>query len=244
MKRKMILAFILLLFILVVIMETQTRLSNAKESANPIPEDAIRLRILANSNSAADQSVKRQIRDAVNADVEGWVQHLKTAKQAKRVIRDHLDEVQDTVATKLAKMGLDESFTVKLGQADFPTKMYGGYVYPAGKYEALVITLGQGVGANWWCVLFPPLCFLDFSNGDAVKTDDETHKAEKQAEPKKVMDTGKQHKKVEDAGNQHQTDKVTQKVTDKNEEESDKPEVKFFLVDLFEGIGNFFSKLF
>jgi stage II sporulation protein R len=57
---------------------------------------------------------------------------------------------------------------VDFGQAEFPTKLYGQYLYPAGEYEAVIITLGEGDGANWWCVLFPPLCFLDFSNGTAV----------------------------------------------------------------------------
>ena len=221
MKRKMSLAIILLLFFLVIMMEIQTQLSKAQETANPIPEDAIRLRILANSDSAADQAVKRQIRDAVNADVEQWVHGLKTAKQARQVIRDHLDEVSATVSSKLADMGLDEEFTVKLGQADFPTKMYGGFVYPAGKYEALVITLGKGTGANWWCVLFPPLCFLDFSNGDAVKPEDEQPKAK-------------------------ETSVKTSTVSHKQEtaSEPEEPEVKFFLIDLFDDIGHFFSSLF
>ncbi|GGE28539.1 hypothetical protein GCM10011391_03890 [Pullulanibacillus camelliae] len=225
MKRKFVLAMILTLFTLIILMQIQSHLSSAKGSADPIPEDAIRLRILANSNSAADQAVKHQIRDAVNADVRGWVQDLKSSQQAKKVIKAHLGEVRQTVAQKLNKMGLDETFTVKLGPADFPTKMYGGYVYPAGKYEALVITLGKGDGANWWCVLFPPLCFLDFSNGDAVKTDEHQQKAEKH--------TTQQGVKIADDGNK------------KSEgEKKDKPEVKFFLVDVIEDIGHFFSHLF
>ena len=62
----------------------------------------------------------------------------------------------------------NQSVNVDFGQAEFPTKLYGQYLYPAGDYEAMIITLGEGEGANWWCVLFPPLCFLDFSNGTAV----------------------------------------------------------------------------
>ncbi|WKB35588.1 stage II sporulation protein R [Terrilactibacillus sp. S3-3] len=104
---------------------------------------------------------------------------------------------------------MQESFTVKLGEADFPTKMYGGYVYPAGKYQALVITLGSGQGANWWCVLFPPLCFLDFEHGDAVKTKnnhDQTTKTaagQKQAAFQKPKDDDKKEQtaqNIKDAG--------------------------------------------
>jgi len=171
MKQKVILSTLLSLFIFMIFMEVTQNLSKAENHADKIPDDAIRLRILANSNSASDQAVKRKIRDAVNANVEQWVEELRSVDQAKRVIRSHLNDLRAIVARELKAMGINEPFTVTLGKADFPTKMYGGYVYPAGKYEALVITLGEGKGANWWCVLFPPLCFLDFDNGDAVKPD-------------------------------------------------------------------------
>ena len=219
------LAMIVILFVLIILTQTQSHLSFAKGSSDPIPEDAIRLRILANSNSVADQAVKHQIRDAVSIDVRGWVRNLKSSQQAKKVIRAHLDEVRQTVAEKLNKMGLDENFMVRLGSAKFPTKMYGGYVYPAGKYEALVIRLGKGEGANWWCVLFPPLCFLDFSNGDAVKNDDYLPKADKHTNKQVIKSDDTGSKK---ASGQHQS----------------KPKVTFFLVDMIENIGDFFDKFF
>lgn len=133
-----------------------------------IPDEAIRLRILANSDREADQAVKRLIRDEVNHDITGWVAELTSIKEARKVIRSHLDEIQKTAENVMAKEGLHQSVKVDFGQAAFPTKLYGQYLYPAGDYEAVIITLGEGVGANWWCVLFPPLCFLDFSNGTAV----------------------------------------------------------------------------
>jgi len=212
MKQKIILSTLLSLFILMIFMEVTQNLSKAENHADKIPEDAIRLRILANSNSASDQAVKRKIRDAVNANVEQWVGELRSVDQAKRVIRSHLDDLRAIVAQELKAMGINEPFTVKLGKADFPTKMYGGYVYPAGKYEALVITLGEGKGANWWCVLFPPLCFLDFDNGDAVKPD--AH-----GEPAKPHHV------------------------EASQKQNDDVKVRFFLVDLFEGIVKFFKSL-
>lgn len=212
MKQKVILSTLLSLFILMIFMEVTQNLSKAENHADKIPDDAIRLRILANSNSASDQAVKRKIRDAVNANVEQWVGELRSVDQAKRVIRSHLDDLRAIVARELKAMGLNEPFTVKLGKADFPTKMYGGYVYPAGKYEALVITLGEGKGANWWCVLFPPLCFLDFDNGDAVKPD--AH-----GEPAKPHHV------------------------EASQKQNDDVKVRFFLVDLFEGIVKFFKSL-
>ena len=133
-----------------------------------IPDEAIRLRILANSDREADQAVKRLIRDEVNQDITGWVAELTSLEEAREVIMSHLDEIQATAESVIAKEGLNQSVKVDFGQAKFPTKLYGQFLYPAGDYEAVIITLGEGEGANWWCVLFPPLCFLDFSNGTAV----------------------------------------------------------------------------
>ncbi|MET1248652.1 stage II sporulation protein R [Sporolactobacillus sp. STCC-11] len=161
--------FMLLLSINLVLVFFFWQYSTTKaDQKGPIPQNAIRLRILANSDSPADQVVKRQVRDAVNADITKWVQDLKTTNQAKKVIRAHMPELKRTVEQTLKRAHADSAYKIKLGQADFPTKMYGTFVYPAGKYDALVVTLGDGRGANWWCVLFPPLCFLDFSNSEAV----------------------------------------------------------------------------
>lgn len=88
-------------------------------------------------------------------------------------------------------------------------------VYPAGEYEAILITLGNGDGANWWCVLFPPLCFLDFSNGEAVKEQEDKEASKKQTE-----------KVLEDV-----TAKAEKAKKEENEEKEDGTEVKFFLVE-------------
>ncbi len=171
MKKKTGIILILSLMVFMLTLNLQEQLSKASDNKMAIPKDAIRLRILANSDHADDQRVKREVRDVVNHQIEGWVQDLKTAPQAKQVIQAHLGTIRSLVKQQLIKEGLPPVYTVKLGEADFPTKLYGGTVYPAGQYQALVVTLGKGQGANWWCVLFPPLCFLDFEHGDAVKPD-------------------------------------------------------------------------
>jgi stage II sporulation protein R len=127
-----------------------------------IPKDAIRLRILANSDKPEDQAVKRKIRDEVNASITKWVQDLTSKEEAKKVIQSHLPDIKRIAEKVIAEEHLDQSVRVELGKVNFPTKLYGQYLYPAGKYEAVLITLGEGQGANWWCVLYPPLCFLDF----------------------------------------------------------------------------------
>lgn len=147
-----------------------------------IPNEAIRLRILANSDKESDQVLKRQVRDAVNAKISIWVQDLTSIDDARTVIKSNLPEIQATAESVVRKQGANQAVNVKFDEnVQFPTKLYGEYLYPAGEYEAILITLGEGKGANWWCVLFPPLCFLDFSNGVAVEKDKKKESKESQA---------------------------------------------------------------
>jgi stage II sporulation protein R len=140
----------------------------AAKDAVVIPGQAIRLRILANSDLDKDQALKRDVRDAVNAKISVWVKDLTSIKEARKVIQSKLPEIETTAEEVVKKEGSKQKVNVKFGKVQFPTKLYGQFLYPAGEYEAILITLGKGEGANWWCVLFPPLCFLDFSNGIAV----------------------------------------------------------------------------
>ncbi|MBA2877101.1 stage II sporulation protein R [Anoxybacillus kamchatkensis] len=134
-----------------------------------IPNEAVRLRILANSDSPEDQALKRAVRDAVNEQITTWVSDLTSFEEAKQVIAQHVPDIEQTVARVLREKKSNQSYNVTFGRVSFPTKIYGSYIYPAGEYDAVLITLGKGEGANWWCVLFPPLCFLDFSTGEAVR---------------------------------------------------------------------------
>ncbi|MCL6616209.1 MAG: stage II sporulation protein R [Anoxybacillus ayderensis] len=147
-----------------------------------IPNEAVRLRILANSNSPEDQALKRAVRDAVNEQITTWVSDLTSFEEAKKVIAQHVPDIEQTVARVLREKKSDQTYNVTFGRVSFPTKIYGSYIYPAGEYDAVLITLGKGEGANWWCVLFPPLCFLDFSTGEAVRP------VEKQIEQQERID--------------------------------------------------------
>ncbi|MCC9022636.1 stage II sporulation protein R [Bacillus nakamurai] len=197
-----------------------TKEETAQASANEpvvIPDEAIRLRILANSDDDKDQKLKRQIRDAVNKEITGWVKDITSIEEARRLIRSKLPEIKEIAKETMKKKGMHQSVSVDFNKISFPTKLYGNMVYPAGKYEAILITLGEGEGANWWCVLFPPLCFLDFSNGEAVK--DQEDKNQQQEETQKQT-----AKALDDL--KEKTDKAK-----KDDKEDGDTEVKFFLVD-------------
>ncbi|MFD2750871.1 stage II sporulation protein R [Virgibacillus siamensis] len=157
-----------------------------------IPDEAIRLRILANSDGAADQALKRMVRDEVSEVISKWVKDITDINEARKMIEKRIPEIKQIVGDVLKRENKQSEYDVKYGKnISFPAKLYGSYMYPAGKYEAVLITLGEGKGANWWCVLFPPLCFLDFSNGTSVakaapESDKEKKELEEEEEPVEV----------------------------------------------------------
>lgn len=143
-----------------------------------IPDEAIRLRILANSDDEEDQHVKRAIRDDINGQITRWVESIDDIDEARELIQDKIPEITETAKQTAEKFGVpaNEIHVDFDKNVPFPVKLYGSFIYPAGEYEAILVTIGEGKGANWWCVLFPPLCFLDFSNGALVADDSDSMK--------------------------------------------------------------------
>ncbi|GAA4720638.1 stage II sporulation protein R [Brevibacillus fulvus] len=176
--------FFLLAAFLVAWMSWENQLNAANVIDNgPIPEKSIRLRIIANSDSVRDQWVKREVRDAIVARMNQWVSDLHSYDQAEVYVRGKLPELQQLVDETIAERGFAYKAVVDFGQVPFPTKLYGSYVYPAGNYEALRVRIGEAKGQNWWCVLFPPLCFIDMANGDAIEPS-----AEKPTDKSELLD--------------------------------------------------------
>ena len=160
---------LLLSFVLVVAMLSwELERVNVALATTAIPHESIRLRILANSDSLEDQAVKRKVRDAVVDQMNQWAKRPLSIEQARSLIRENLPELEKITADILSANGFAYGYKVELANVPFPTKLYGDKLYPAGNYEALRITLGEAKGANWWCVLYPPLCFVDAVRGVAV----------------------------------------------------------------------------
>ncbi|MFC4599760.1 stage II sporulation protein R [Cohnella hongkongensis] len=130
----------------------------AAGNGETIPEDAIRIRIIANSDSRADQAIKNQVRDEVAAHIASWGGMPDTHDEAYALIESRLADIQRVVDEQLDELGAAYEGTAELGEVPFPERTFEGSSYEAGNYEALRITLGKGTGTNWWCVLFPPLC--------------------------------------------------------------------------------------
>lgn len=131
-------------------------------------QNMIRLHVLANSDSAEDQRLKLKVRDAVISYLAPYLKDVSDADLARQIILDRHDELIEVAQQILAANGAKYSVKIEVGIFDFPVKSYGDLTLPAGKYEAARILLGKAEGKNWWCVLFPPLCFIDMTNAAAV----------------------------------------------------------------------------
>lgn len=138
-----------------------------------IPDDSIRFRVLANSDSITDQALKQDVRKAVTHKMDGWVTKAHSNAQERANIRAHVPEIRQTVQDVLQKKGAAYSYKVELARVPFPTKAYGDSVYAAGTYDALRITLGSGQGHNFWCVLYPALGY-DVSKNQHEKSQKNT----------------------------------------------------------------------
>lgn len=178
MRRFVFFIVIICLLFIIVLPEDQNMVAE-EEALQVIPDEAIRLRILANSDDGEDQHIKYKIRDQVVEQIDEWVGHMTNIDEARQWIQDHLGELEEIIQHILMEENDNHTFTVTYDQnVTFPAKMYDSYIYPPGEYEAILITIGEGQGANWWCVLFPPLCFLDFSNGGLVADATDDHQDE------------------------------------------------------------------
>ena len=125
-----------------------------------IPDNAIRFRIIANSDSKEDQNLKLEIKSEVEKELYKLVGEARNIEEARNIISNNLKEVDNILKE------YNVEYDISYGNNYFPTKTYKGIEYNAGNYESLVITVGKGLGENWWCVLFPPLCLLEADETD------------------------------------------------------------------------------
>jgi len=125
------------------------------------PPPLIRLHILANSNSEQDQALKYIVRDHVISLMGEKFKESGSIEESREILLTSLDQLEEEARLTLKEAGSQDSVQAVYGKFEFPTKYYGSFSLPAGNYEALQLVIGNGKGANWWCVLFPPLCFVD-----------------------------------------------------------------------------------
>jgi stage II sporulation protein R len=150
--------------------------------SSDLSESVFRLHIIANSDSAEDQALKLKVRDKVLEYMNSICKDVTTKAEAIEIANNHLEDFKQIALNVIHENGYDYSVSVKIGNFSFPTKTYGDISLPSGYYDALRIEIGEAKGQNWWCVMFPALCFVDVSSGIVPEESKETMKNNLSAE--------------------------------------------------------------
>ena len=139
--------------------------SYASSVSSDIADNVFRLHIVANSDTDEDQNLKLIVRDNILNYMKEIASSVSSKEEAVEIITSHLDDFYNIAIDTIRNAGYDYDVSLSVGQFDFPTKEYGDISLPAGIYDALRIEIGEAQGHNWWCVMFPTLCFVDVSSG-------------------------------------------------------------------------------
>ena len=138
-------------------------LSITKKEIITIPNESIRFRIIASSNNKKDQQIKKELLKELTTSINEIEIVPNNMEETRKIIEENIPKFEAIIEKTLKKNNYSKSYKIEYGDNYFPEKDYKGTIYKEGKYESLVITLGDGLGENFWCVLFPPLCLLETS---------------------------------------------------------------------------------
>lgn len=156
---------VFILFLLFILFLFVTFVSYASSVSNDLSDNFFRLHIIANSNSKEDQELKLKIRDAVILYMNTLDYNNLSKEHAINITEENLNNLKRIVEETIKDNGFNYSCNLEIGNYYFPTKYYGNISLPSGYYDALKINIGDAKGKNWWCSLYPPLCFTDVSSG-------------------------------------------------------------------------------
>lgn len=165
---------VLMLIVTVGLMATTIygQVSKIDTASASYKDKLIRFHVLANSDSEEDQQLKLKVRDAVIDYLQPKLRNSKSINESEKIIINEEDNLINICEDVIQANGYDYGVDIELGYSKFPTKQYSSVVLPAGEYKALRIFIGKGQGKNWWCVMFPPLCFVDKQNNVIDKETD------------------------------------------------------------------------
>ena len=168
---------ILILSLIAVISTMTVSISGEVKKISTASEDyknkLIRFHVIANSDSEEDQNLKLKVRDAVIDYLQPKLAASNSIDESEKIIISEYDELENISKNIILENGYEYDVKVGIDYSQFPTKQYSNVVLPAGEYKALRIIIGEGGGKNWWCVMFPPLCFVDEEKGLIDKDTDE-----------------------------------------------------------------------
>ena len=164
-KKNSKIGILLTLIFLLLIYTTICAFSYVQAVSTDISNSVFRLHVIANSNSDEDQSLKYKVRDNLLKYMNNICSNCSSKKEAIELVTEHQEEFKQVALETIKNEGYSYDVKINIGIFEFPTKQYGDISLPAGYYDALRVEIGEAKGRNWWCVMFPPLCFIDVSSG-------------------------------------------------------------------------------
>lgn len=187
--KKFILSSLAIIIIISILLNSST--VSGKASQSDVASKLIRFHVIANSDDKIDQGLKLKVRDAVLKYISPKLVDCKSIEESRRIINSEDKNIEKIAETIIKENGFKYSVVTALSQEYFPVKTYGNITLPQGKYEAYRIIIGTGSGQNWWCVMFPPLCFVDITKGNIAyqKTEKEMKRVLSDDEYKLVDNT-------------------------------------------------------
>ena len=135
-----------------------------------IPNDAIRLRVIPNSNNSKDINIKEKVKNYLEKDIYSLTKDTKDINEARTIIKSSIPSIEENIDNIFTENKYNLPYKVNYGLNYFPEKRYKGLTYADGYYESLVISIGDANGDNWWCVLFPNFCLVDTKNSNEYKS--------------------------------------------------------------------------
>lgn len=156
---------VLILSILLFLYTIVCAISYVEAVSTDISSSVFRLHVIANSDSDEDQSLKYKVRDNLLNYMNNICKDCNSKEEAIRIVSEHQEEFRQVALDTIKNEGYSYNVKIEIGNSQFPTKHYGDISLPAGFYDALKVEIGKAEGRNWWCVMFPSLCFVDVSSG-------------------------------------------------------------------------------
>ncbi len=157
-KKRLVLHIALFLYIILLLF-VSLRYNNRCRIQRQLSEKIVRFHVIANSDSKRDQALKLKVRDAVGTMLQKKMLAADSKDTCEKLLWEELSEIEQTARNVLLEEGCTDSVAASVQKVDFPVKSYGAYTFPAGTYDALELTIGAGAGHNWWCVMYPNMCF-------------------------------------------------------------------------------------
>ena len=159
MKKYILLIIVSVLFLLL------SAYSYVNAVSNNLADNVFRLHVIANSDSTQDQELKYKVRDRLIEYMNTLTNDMNSKEEVIEIAKAHLEDFKEIAQNVVKENGYNYDVNVEIGNFSFPTKTYGDISFPAGFYDALKVEIGKAEGQNWWCVMFPPLCFVDVTSG-------------------------------------------------------------------------------